>query len=506
MKIFKYVLIMMLVVLVGYLTFFTSYGYLTEFSVDSMKIILINPIMKIIGALLILGIIYFIYNIINKYANKHYFKSLVTILLVTLILKLIWITNFPLIKYYDIGDMIRRVSHFLCGDYVGFGYGGYLYTQPHLTGNTMFLYQVSKIFIHPTTSDYTNYLVDVARVGHAINIIFLTVSQFLVTKITLLITDSKEKSLLSGFAFMIFIPLIAASGYVYGDVTAMALLLLSVLFVIKYTKNQKIYYLFLSIITLGVSDLFRKLALVFLIAIVLYILIYERKYIILLFVPLFFLPTSLFEYTLIKKGFTEELYDNSVPVYSFIQIGLQYGTDKNTPGYYSGDVHKHYIETFNLDKEAATEFYKNNVIDLLKRRTLAHHFTFFLRKYVIHWGDGAFEYDLQNGMREINDITTMAYETPLQKITRGKFLGRRLVDYSHNLWYLIVATILFGLIKGKNNIKELNMIYLPILGIMAFYLIWEISPHYCLIVLPLFIILFAVYLPDLFDLINKNPK
>ena len=226
---------------------------------SGMKDIFLDKLLGIILVSCITGIL-----IINSKISRNI--KILGLLLIALIIRLWWILNVNSVPVSDFSSMYNIAKDLLNGEVASFRDFGYLSRFPHLICTT--LYMAIMIAIFPVSHLFA------IKIG---NVILSVVSVFLLYKLTKYFIKNEKVRLIIMLFAAIFPAFISYSSTYCTENLAMPLYLLTMLCYFNGEKSQQIYKYFFTGVLLSISNMFRGVGLVFLIAFGIYIFVFENK-------------------------------------------------------------------------------------------------------------------------------------------------------------------------------------------------------------------------------------
>lgn len=471
--------------------------------IDLARLLRVNLFARLF-LVFILGIfLYFIYKIIQKFSKKQTILFAIFIGVTSIAFKYMWFVNFTLFQFWDMEALIELAE--LNHVYESFATRDYLYVAPHNTFEVFYLMLVNLF-------NFNNSL-ELVDMGRFMNMIWLLCMQGVIYKIVKEIKDEKS-AIFSLVVTTMCIPLTAFMVFVYNDIPATLLYLLSTYMYILFFKEERLCYAFLGALFLMIGQALRSVGFIFAFTTFLYVFTiikkYDKKHVTLVIITVlaFVIPN-----VVLSQGMRIAFKDNptivenyGLPIYHYLGAGISRGGDTDTPGFF--DASYSYLYTSNKEnKELANELMKDKYFTQMKNHTLYDWGQIMYYKFVFQWCDGNFEVDYFNSIGHEDDEMYPAYSTntPIRQFISTGIIGRYFDNYNHSFWHLIVLVVAIYTLVNKNRNEEYLFI-LPILGFWAFYTIWETSSHYSFVALSYMIILFSIYFKDVIGLIENNLK
>lgn len=500
LKFYQTFLLVMLILLIIPLTIGFTQVIFVDY-IDYARFSFANTWIKYILILITTALLIYIYWKLMKknWSSKQFWFIFITIHAVILISRVLWLKLFPINSYYDMNEVLNASFNVANGDYGTFAHNGYLFMAPTNIPITFLLIKVTELMKQlAIPAEWTA----LARCMQFLNLILMQLITLILSGCVYWISGkNKGKTLFSLIVIAIFFPYLSYTFYVYNDIPSALFYSLMLLFFILYEKKGGIFWALLSAACLAMGNLIRPVGLIFLLAFLFYYLTVKfsrRNLLICLgFLVFFNIPTTIMDHLLLRSGYTYmSLYDEKDIGLSRqlngICKGFSKGTDDQTPGFFSlpcdriwqrndGDYTSASKKYVTMIAEEWNAFH--NPADLLQ---------FVYTKYLYQWGDGSFESTTFNDIgREPNLISSFLPEySPKREMIQRTFVGDWVIQYNQAFWMIMLLTFAASVRKNKESI--LGFFYLCILGFMAFYLIWEVSPHYLFPLLPILLVLFII--------------
>ena len=283
------------------------------------------------------------------------------------------------------------------------------------------------------------------------------------------------------FSFIFtFVSLLMLSTFVYGDILCMPFALFSVYFIMKYTESKKIKYAILSSVFMMISYMIRMNSLIFIIAIVLYLVINLIKdfksfkiSLLNLFVILLYICVSIFPSKIIETSFFYKYNLTNLPSYpriSYFLMGIE--ESKRGNGWYNEDISEEAligspnIENLYLNKIKVRLIYFSKNIN--------YTFNFFIKKLASMWTENTYS-AIKN-----NNTKNYSFDKYLPILT----------FYQKAILIMICLCCFIVLIQNRNNLSfDIILLLTIFIGGFVFHLFWEAKSRY---IIPYIIILFPI--------------
>ncbi len=361
--------------------------------------------------------------------------------------------------------------------------GDYLFMHPLQLGIVYYLKLIYEVF---GTTDYL-----VIRI---LNILYLVISIFMIEKISgKLLKYSDETKKMIYIMFLLFLPLMFFTTYVYGNMVGFVLSLISLYLMLKYFEDKSIIKMVLSSIIIAISIVLKSNNLIVMIAMIIIILFDMIKkfnwknilYIILILILYKFSNTLILKYT---ENITVSKINEGIPMISYIDMGMA-DQKETTPGWYNGkrNVESIYIENnfdTTLTKEDSKETIKNRILYFIKNPS--DFIIYYSKKIGSTWLEPTFQSLWINApAEEIENIDEVDREyiknnKILISMYEGK-INKFIVKYLDIYQIIIYFTSGLYILKNIKNIDYKNFIFILIfIGGLAFHILWETKSSYAI--------------------------
>lgn len=295
--------------------------------------------------------------------------------------------------------------------------------------------------------------------------------------------------LLTGIFFM---PSTLYALYIYGNIAALALSVLSVRLIVQAFEKNKAIYSVLSLIAMFFSCVIKSNQMIFAVGIAIYCLfksISVKKYKNLILVPAMLLCVWLSSFIplLVMRNLTGLPLNGGVSYISYLAMGVQ-ENDQNYPGGYNGFNADTY-EQFGGDKEAqsayAAEVYKASLTEMMEEP--AYFLNFFTRKQLHQWADPAYKAYMCIQTCPEHDTAQWFYEFIRPEHAYPVLIA--LSFFQVIVWTGVVLSLWF--VKKQKHLEEALIMPLIFIGGFIFHTFWEAKSQY---VFSYFMILFPISL------------
>ena len=308
--------------------------------------------------------------------------------------------------------------------------------------------------------------------------------------------ENKKNSLLFYILTFGVLPVSLLTTWVYGDLIGLSLSVWSVAFIIKYNQTKKMPYFIASSISMAFAIMARNNSLIFIIAIVIYLLfsIGEEKekkakllnaICVILFIAISMVPNELLMNWFSNKYDLNNKKEKSTITYLY--MGMSEGKMAN--GWYNDEVGEINIKMMKQEKEDKS--IENETKEKLKERVkylLGHPIytlEFYKDKILSMWAEPTMASEIYNTQRGVdptnNQLFVLLMEGNNFEILK---LSQKIID-----GMIYTGTLIYVILKRKNMSNEMLLLVLIFLGGFGFHLLWEAKSRY---ILPYVVILIPV--------------
>lgn len=446
---------------------------------------LLIPVILIIGFLL--------YNICLKLERFNSRLIVSAALLLSFLLQLGFILAFPRLPTDD--SMIVHtiaLNMLYKKDYSSFNLCGYLHMFPFNYGMVLYIMTLLKLFP------------DKYLIIKIFNICFSLITTLMIYKINKLISCKPgEKDYGIIFFAATYIPGIFMSNLIYNDTISTAFFTCSIYFMIKFVKTRAIKYLVISSFLLAIGNYFRSIGLIILIASIMYIILNINT----LKPKLISAAVVILILSINIPGFTQNYYlqkaniisgsvkENSAPVHMWLNMGLNFEKIGFWDDFRSYRI---YCVDAGHNKQQSEKLFKESIIRKASNATIGELLSHYYKKLLWTWTEGTYQIE-RYGLG--NDVNTVGgkrprhggyeYRTFATSLFKDDSIYRSGMNWLlYTINFLMYVFIIFGLLEEILSQKfDQLLLVLIVLGIMAFYLVWEIKSRYLYPIYPILIIL-----------------
>jgi len=441
-----------------------------------------NKIVQFIIAIMISCLITFLYRrtTLARYKVIIVFIAINTISLIIRILVCKSFLTYPASDQWQLINALIGMANYNSAD--ALNTGGYL----NIYSNNALCYYLYYPFVKLIDTNYQLYYVLNA---------FLVQISFILLGLFVWKQKGEKASLLSSVVLNLFIPSYFMSFVVYGDIPSLVLISLG-LFSFAFIKNSFLKYITLSLF-IGLSYIARATSIVWIVAVLIVILLFEKEKIkkallILLCVITFLLPSAVSKYS-IEKEFNVDLDSNSMPVQAWIYIGTGYSIPGDA-GIFNPLPLNTLSETNYNSNETARLLNSAIIENLTKLKNPKELVLFVKRKIQNTWTDPDFESmgfvmpnsgynasDFKNGYRIPvgTGPTETTYKNALGQFVYDNFQSIRNIEKIY-LFIILLWLLYSSVLRCKKNKYDAISLFLELnlVGMFFLQLILETKPRY----------------------------
>ena len=410
--------------------------------------------------------VYLFYKLVKKdYSDR---TVLLIILSLGFLLRLAYILLIDVKPFSDFQIIYNSGEKFAAGDYSVFKGTNYIARFTHLTILTLYFGVISKI------SSNALFIIKL------INVILSTINIYVLYLISSELYEDKKKSLIISFIACVFPAFIVYNAVLCSENLAMPFLLGSIYMFILVIKNKKSSpWILVSGVLLSISNLFRMVGTIIIIAYILYLVIYylNKKSIKIgaLLIASFLVPLIIINSILLRFNITEyPLWQGREPSITSVLKG----TNIESIGMWN-EEDSQISQQYNFNYKDIESASKYIIKERLTTTPLYKLIGFYIVKFTAQWSSG--------------DFLGVYWSTGVVSILNSTFtLSTALFFYSQVLYIILMLSIykqLFHIKHALDN-KLINLLYIIFCGFGLFYLIIEQQPRYAYIVSWIFILLF----------------
>lgn len=449
-----------------------------------------NPLIIIIGTILLLILLYYINEKLKKVEYKRLKQITIVAFIIMLIMQIVFIVALYITPSWDYARVISEARELAIGNHSLTEYYYELY--PNNIGITLLLGLIFKP-ISIFTDEYAVYL----SVAIIFNIIMINLSLYILYKLIYKMFGIDKATLFSIFMLLVT-PFYSYSQIVYTDTITMVfpIAMFSILYnyVNSKTGNKIINLIIIGMLG-GVGTILKSNVIIALIAILIYLIFTNKLFISIKRCLILIIPF------VIVMGIYQSIASNFIPI-PYKEAGLPYthwimmGLKQPYGGYYSEDVKLSTNARLTYGKEGAKKVNIEVIKNRIKEYGVFGYLKFINDKVSITWGDGT-------------------YYAP-NKLARHSMRENKLKEYvigdknaafvyvsqmSHILMF--ICMILGGIKTYKRETDFVQTINISIFGMFLMLILWETRSRYVIGFLPVIVLASSYGIDDVFNIISK---
>lgn len=498
-KLSNKIVVLLSILCLAYLTisclFLTTIASVNDYT-EKPHFIADHPFIQVLSVISILGILYIVHKIVQKYhlpQKLNFKKCLILTFFVYGVLMIIWIFISDSIPYDDSGSLVDCAISFSNGDYSSLDTGGYLHYYPFQLGMVLYLEILFRLF-HSI------------RAIQLFNVINLLGSFYFFYQILRLTIKSKVAE---WFFLILFVGCFNTFFYsvlIYGDISSLFFMSFAVWMTLLYFERNKLRYSLLAGLGITIACLLKSNNLISLIAFLILYILHSLKnknikpFLIIVFIVILtlFTPKLVEKHIATRSGIEIKV---GIPKITWVAMGMQEGFI--APGWFNGFTSWTYENT-GYSNEKMEEYSKDTIREFLRR--IKYHpdwaVRFLNEKTLYQWTDPTYQC-FQMTYRHGENSSTMTEKV----YALDESINNMLYQYMNIYQSFIFLLSTFYLIKGRKflTINQLLLIII-FLGGFIFHILWEAKSRYAW---PYFLILIPYAsggICMLFDMIDKSRK
>lgn len=451
-------------------------NYLTIFMLNALKIIffalgvsslvMVLQSVKIVSGIGTVMLIYYAgvlllgWYLIKK--SKLEVKYKVILLLATALLgKLLWLWNYNTVPVSDYLTMYDAGKSAAEGNFYAFQGYSYIARFPHLTGMSLYFAAIIKL------------VGDSLTIYKVINVVMGIIAIYLIYKIASLIFEREEVSISILTLTVLYPPFLTYTGVFCSENIAIPFYLGSIYFFIKGFKGKRnIIFICLAGVLLSVGNLFRMVAVIIVIAMLMYIFIYSENSIIEKLKKTICLVCS---FLLILCGTSMILKTSGVIDHSLWKgsepsiTNILRGSNIESGGMWNAEDAEA-IDACNGDYDKIEKVSKERIKERLTNTPVNKLVGFYCKKFFTQWQDG------DNAGIFWSEVSTPKEDKKFEA-SEGRYIFQ-------TIYTLLIGLSLIG-VFNRRLVKEKNIVslfYIIFGGYIAAYLITENQARYSYII------------------------
>ena len=308
-----------------------------------------------------------------------------------------------------------------------------------------------------------------------VNLIFVLIGYFALYKITNNIFNNRLINCVLVLLMFGSMQFVFYSFFVYGNCLSYTMALLSVMFLLDYFKNTKIFNLFFSSLFIICSISIKENSLIILIAEAILLILYviNTKKIVVLFVLLLTLLGTYGGTSGLQKFWGNradiDYGDTKLPTICWFAYGLNY--DQRRPGGYFNEFEVYHVENGYMPEftEKRAQTFIDGVLENFKEKPNVA-LRFYSQKFLSSWANP--QYETFDQFRELNNSDFVK-----------NVVGGKINDVLNIFWDGVSSVIALGLlvfvIIKRNCLNLYSMIgMIIVIGGFLFHTLWEVKAIY----------------------------
>lgn len=374
---------------------------------------------------------------------------------------------------FDQKHIVEAAAALNKGDTSDFDKGGYLFIFPFQTGIILYYQLLERLF------GETNYLA-----MQAVNVLWIVLAYYFFMKISGILWEKRSYELGSAVLCLLFFPYLLYAAFLYGTVIGMAFALFSFYMMLLFEKNEKVSYLLLCGLSMGIATVWKSNYMIFMIAELIYLFLSAisakgkgfkavRPKLLLMAAILFCFLLGRFGVNTYIRSLNDGMEVKGIPMTAWVAMGLQDG--KAAPGWYNGYNNRVYEEN-DYDYERTEAAVLDEIRGIVRHypQDVSASISFFVKKVISQWNNPTFQ-----------SLWILDDEQGERWLTQGN--GRYLFILWVNLLQTWILTGVFFYAVFRFRKSRLQEILLPMtfVGGFVFHLIWEAEGLYAILYFPL---------------------
>lgn len=469
------------------LTFLSDVSNLVDESIRKGKdIFILNILVAILGAAVLYALSKAIFKEDKQKNRKRLSVIQIAVSCFIFVLLILFVLKTKISPYWDQMEVFLNAQRFNAGDYEDMN-NMYLKMYPQQYGLIFFEGILIRIVNH-------------YRFMQCLNALFISLSVFFAGRTVMLVSDNEKASFFATVLMAVNFPFFYYVSFVYGDVFFAFSAILIAYLSINFCKKKKPGFIVGALATACVALPVRQNALIFLITIVIFFLLYalKEKKLIYILIAILFMALPILTDAGIKKYYEHksgyEVSHEEIPKISWVVMGLQGDPyEGKGVGYYNGYNYGSYL-LYESKKELAAAHSRDELSmrlsEFKQNKKLA--VDFFNYKALEQWSDPLFESaHMTAGDGSEYDKIRLFYNSKVLGILR--FLLNYYQFFIYVFALIFSAKGAFGKTDAESERFTKNL-YSSIFTIMftggfLFSLIWEAKGRY---VFPFFVVLIPI--------------
>lgn len=390
-------------------------------------------------------------------------------LIICLIVGLVWIfnNNYQISEINDAYNIYETAKYLNNGDYSVLGAKSTISNYPNNVGLLFYDLFLIKVFGE----------VNALYAFRLINLVCVLIGYYALYQISKLIFNN-NRTINCTLIYLLFgsMQFVFYSYFVYSNCLSYSLSIVSIWFLLRYFKNNRIKDILVTIISIVFSITIKENSLIVLITEIIYLILYiiktKKVKSAIIIVVCMMLGTYLGTSGLQRYAgnlVNLDYKDTKMPTIVWVACGINSNPD--SPGYYFNELENYHISHDQVADYTSIEAKRfiDNTLESFKDNPLSG-INFYIRKFIAAWCNPTYEAFGQYASANRNNL--------VESITYG--VGNKiLTDFWDGIGTLVSLGLAIYLIKDFKNAQLLELIgAVIIIGGFLFHFIWEIKSIY----------------------------
>ena len=454
----------------------------------------------IIGSIIYIIGIYFIYKFLNK-TIKNRKKFMLITFLIFIIIQLMFAYIFAVRPSWDFGDVYNSSIEHITGT-TALNTNLYFYRCSNNLPLGILLTAIFSIFYSLGITS----AIGLGVIGILLNICCINIAIIFLYKIFKMYFD-EDKLTIFLLLTLLYTPFITYVPIFYTDTISLPFIVMGLYFLLKLIKenNKRILNILIGGLCLGVGTNLKFTVIIVLIAFIIYYLFFltnikllEKTKILIILVSTFIIPVILLNVYKAINFDTEKINQESFPITHWIMMGL---TGKG--GYNKEDFD--YTKSFKdktTKKEENIKIINKRFTHLINEKKILK---FYTNKVLYTWGDGTYFAPAKLNLEPTNNFAIKDYVLPSENNKNYLYTTIAQVQLILTLLFIIIGMVLKKYLTSEQQQLQLftNII---IFGVFLFFIIWETRSRYLINMIPVLLISCYLGISALLNYINSLRK
>lgn len=437
-----------------------------------------------IAAMGVLTLNYLEKRLSNLWQHRICCICITAVLLWVCIFSIQWVGSADRQPVADQAFLYGGASYFMEGEYVFLSEGGYCALYPH---QLVLVALLELFFLITGPFNYLAY--QYLNIFFALGTIFA--GYCAVSRI------SKRMTLRVTYCMLMAgcMPLYLYTYWVYGELGSIFFCMLTFYFLMRYREAQRMSHLVGIVLSISLALIFRKNAMIFLVALVLasgvYIIRTRDKQLLIGIVLCCLIPwlsyQGVYKMYEIRSGYD---HNQGLPTSTWVMMGMQ-ETNNGMHGWYNNASKELYYET-GMDAEATNELALQNIRERIRifAENPGYAWDFFREKMLSQWNAPLYQsvfFSQATMATHMEDTETARGNEFAQSIVEDNFI--RVLNVNDMLQFVIFAGMLLYFavsLTRRESILE-YVLAIAVIGGFLFSIFWEAKARY---ILPYYVVMF----------------